>query len=71
MVSFPLAAIQLWMFVDSQAAPSRKQLVTDLIAVCLYWFLAQLAALAEFLGLRVGSFPLNYYRLCSFYTIAH
>jgi SAM-dependent methyltransferase len=49
--------------------PRPKQWVTDLIALTVYWPLSRLAALAETLGLPVGSFPLSYYRSCSFYTM--
>jgi hypothetical protein len=50
--------------------PSRlKQLVTDLIALAVYWPLARLAELAERLGLPVAAFPLSYYSTCSFYTM--
>jgi SAM-dependent methyltransferase len=50
-------------------APRPKQSVTDLIALTIYWPLARFAALAEALGLSVASFPLSYYRNCSFYTM--
>jgi SAM-dependent methyltransferase len=49
--------------------PRPKQLLTDLIALTIYWPLARLAALAEAAGLSVASFPLSYYRRCSFYTM--
>ena len=49
--------------------PRPKQLITDLIALAVYWPLARLAWLAEHMGLRVASFPLSYYRSCSFYTM--
>lgn len=49
--------------------PRPKQLVTDLIAFTVYWPLARIAALAEAVGLPVASFPLSYYRRCSFYTM--
>jgi len=49
--------------------PRPKQWVTDLIALTVYWPLSRLAALAEIIGLPVGSFPLSYYRRCSFYTM--
>ena len=49
--------------------PRPKQLITDLIALAVYWPLARLAWLAEHMGLRVASFPLSYYSSCSFYTM--
>jgi len=49
--------------------PRPKQLVTDLIALSIYWPLARFAALAEAAGLPVASLPLSYYRRCSFYTL--
>lgn len=49
--------------------PRPKQLVTDLIALTVYWPLARFAALAEAAGLPVASLPLSYYRRCSFYTL--
>ncbi len=49
--------------------PRPKQFVTDLIALTVYWPLSRLASLAEAAGLPVASFPLSYYRHCSFYTL--
>jgi SAM-dependent methyltransferase len=49
--------------------PCSKQLITDLIALSVYWPLARLAGLAERMGLPVASFPLSYYRRCSLYTM--
>ena len=49
--------------------PRPKQLVTDLIALTVYWPLSRLASLAEAAGLPVASFPLSYYRHCSLYTL--
>ena len=49
--------------------PRPKQLVTDLIALTIYWPLSRLASLAEAAGLPVASFPLSYYRHCSLYTL--
>ncbi len=49
--------------------PRPKQLITDLIAIAVYWPLARLAGLAERMGLPVASFPLSYYRRCSSYTM--
>ena len=49
--------------------PRPKQLITDLIALTVYWPLSRLASLAEAAGLSVASFPSRYYRHCSFYTM--
>jgi SAM-dependent methyltransferase len=49
--------------------PRPKQLVTDLIALTVYWPLSRIAALAEVAGLPVASFPLSYYRHCSMYIL--
>lgn len=49
-----------------QLPPRPKQLVTDLIALAVYW---PLARLAERLGLPVAAFLLSYYRSCSYYTM--
>ena len=49
--------------------PRSKQLVTDLIALTIYWPLARLASTAEAAGLPVASFPLSYYRHYNFYIM--
>ena len=49
--------------------PRPKQLVTDLIALTVYWPLSRLASLAKAAGLPVASFPLSYYQHCSIYTL--
>ncbi len=50
--------------------PARpKQLVTDALAVLVYYPLARFSLLAEHLGFRVSAIPLSYYRNHSFYTM--
>lgn len=49
--------------------PTMKHLVTDILAVMVYYPLAYLSLLAERLGLKVSSIPLSYYRKHSFYTM--
>lgn len=50
--------------------PGRtKSLVTDAMAFAVYLPLARLACLAERLGVNTRSFPLQYYRSASFYTM--
>ena len=49
--------------------PAIKHLVTDILAVMVYYPLARLSLLAERLGLEVSSIPLSYYRNHSFYTM--
>jgi len=46
-----------------------KNFVTDLLALLIYWPLAQIARLGERLGMEVSAFPLSYYRNHSFYTM--
>lgn len=46
-----------------------KNLITDLLAVLLYWPLARYALVIERLGLGIDSVPLAYYRNHSFYTM--
>ncbi|PYS91362.1 MAG: SAM-dependent methyltransferase [Acidobacteria bacterium] len=46
-----------------------KCLVTELLALTVYWPLARTARLLELLGRNVDTFPLSYYRRLSFYTM--
>lgn len=46
-----------------------KHRSTDVIAALVYWPLARLSLLMEWLGLPVDSVPLSYYRHHSFYTM--
>jgi hypothetical protein len=46
-----------------------KHLVTDILAVLVYFPLARFSLLAERLGMAVASIPLSYYRSHSFYTM--
>ena len=55
--------------VISQLRPKAKQIVTDTIALAVYFPIARLCWLLEMLGFNVNSIPLNYYRDHSFYTM--
>jgi SAM-dependent methyltransferase len=46
-----------------------KQLLTDLIAILVYWPLVTLSRVLEYFGFDVSGIPLSYYRNCSFYTM--
>ncbi len=46
-----------------------KYLVTDVLAIVLYYPLARFASLVEYLGFSVAEIPLSYYRNRSFYTM--
>lgn len=46
-----------------------KHLLTDILAVILYYPLARLSLLLECMGFNVSSIPLSYYRNHSFYTM--
>ena len=51
---------------------SLRYLVSQLIALCVYWPLARLAALSEYLGVsaeRSSKLPLGFYRHLSLYTM--
>ena len=52
-----------------QLPSSLKHLVTDSLALMLYWPLARLSKLVEAMGLTVAPIPLSYYRNHSFYTM--
>ena len=49
--------------------PSLKHIVTDAIALLVYWPLAVLSRVMERMGLSVTTIPLSYYRKHSFYTM--
>lgn len=53
----------------SRMPAAVKHLSTDVIATFIYWPLARLAKLAEYLGLDARNIPLYYYRDHSFYTM--
>ena len=46
-----------------------KHLITDFIAVIIYFPLAKGSLIIEKLGLSISSIPLSFYRNCSFYTM--
>lgn len=48
---------------------SIKVRVTDCIALCVYWPLAQLSSILEKLGVNVNHIPLSAYRNASFYNM--
>ena len=48
---------------------SIKRRVTDFIALTVYFSLARLALLLEFIGINNKQIPLSYYRNKSFYTM--
>lgn len=50
--------------------PARlKFLITDLLAIMVYWPLARVAKIFELLGINPSNIPLSYYRKRSFYTM--
>lgn len=49
--------------------PSLKHIVTDLIAIIIYFPLAKLSLVLEKLNIQVSGVPLSFYRNCSFYTM--
>lgn len=71
----PLAFKLAWRFSDLlrrgiHRLPARlKHLVTDTLAVLVYWPLAKISMLGERLGFDVSNVPLSYYRHNSFYTM--
>ena len=64
-----------WRFTDllrcivSRLPILLKNLVTDFLAILIYYPLARFSNLAERLGFDVNSVPLSYYRNFSFYTM--
>jgi SAM-dependent methyltransferase len=48
---------------------SIKNIITDLLAIFIYWPLAKFSKLMELLHLPIPLLPLNYYRNHSFYTM--
>lgn len=65
----------LWKFSDflrkiiCKMPPSLKHIVTDSIALIIYFPLAKLSLLLEKLNIQVSEIPLSFYRNCSFYTM--
>ncbi len=53
----------------SRLPGTAKRLVTDAIALSVYWPLARLSRLGESLGFHMRNFPLYFYRNTSFYTM--
>lgn len=49
--------------------PTIKHLVTNLLAILIYWPLARLSKLFSLLGVNTQSFPLTYYKDHSLYTM--
>ena len=46
-----------------------KNVLTDLIAVLVYWPLVTLSRILQYFGVNVSGVPLSYYKSCSFYTM--
>ena len=53
----------------SKLPATLKHLITDILAVLVYFPLARASMLAERVGIQVESMPLSYYRNHSFYTM--
>jgi len=53
----------------SRLPPAVKHFVTDLFACTVYFPLARTSLLLEYVGFKVESIPLSYYRKHSFYTM--
>lgn len=53
----------------SRLPDSLKSLVTDTIALAVYWPLSRLAGLLERMGMKVDGLPLSHYRNHSVYTL--
>lgn len=71
----PAWFVYLWRLSDffreviSQLPRSVKVVLTDLIAVGVYWPLSRLARIFEAIGVNVSNWPLSFYRKKSFYTL--
>jgi ubiquinone/menaquinone biosynthesis C-methylase UbiE len=52
-----------------QLPSSLKHILTDIIAIIVYFPLAKFSLLVEKTGIKVSSIPLSFYRNCSFYTM--
>jgi SAM-dependent methyltransferase len=65
----------IWRFSDllrcmiSRLPSSLKHVVTDLLALLVYYPLARLALLASYFGVNLNFIPLSYYKHHSFYTM--
>ena len=46
-----------------------RRLITEILALCIYWPLARIAKLCELCGMKITHFPLSGYRDKSFYTM--
>lgn len=53
----------------SRMPPAMKHIITDMIAVLVYWPMGSLSKVFDKLGLSVENIPLSYYRNHSFYTM--
>ena len=53
----------------SKLPSTLKHLLTDILAVVVYYPLARVSLLLERIGLKVSAIPLSYYRNHSFYTM--
>lgn len=71
----PLWFRSLWRLTDlvrkliSHLPSQSKHVVTDIIALIIYWPLARFSLFLEKFGFPLGNFPLSYYRGHSFYTM--
>lgn len=71
----PAWFVYIWRLSDflreviSQLPRSVKVVLTDLIAVGVYWPLSRLARIFEAIGVNVSNWPLFFYRTKSFYSL--
>jgi SAM-dependent methyltransferase len=52
-----------------QLSPGLKNLVTDLVALWIYWPIAKVSLVLEWFGFPVGNVPLSFYRNHTFYVM--